>query len=106
MLESESVRAVFAEFKQRLASPLVGLMRYVLLRPQLKKAVLRVLAVHPQSLMAIKRFGVRVGLAADMGPRLEVSSGRNAPMAGYRPLSSRAARILEDLQRAMADRTK
>ncbi|UYB51746.1 hypothetical protein OCJ37_17520 [Xanthomonas sp. AM6] len=81
---------------------LVGLMRYALLRPRLKNAALRMLSLHPGVLLALKRFAVRAGLAADMGHRHIAINGRSRGPGGPMQLSSRAARIFAQLQAAAA----
>lgn len=81
---------------------LVGLMRYALLRPRLKQLALRMLAVHPGLLLALKRFAVRAGLASDMGHRHIAINGRSRGPDGQMQLSSRAARIFAELQAALA----
>jgi hypothetical protein len=81
---------------------LVAAIRYVLVRPALKRWLLRMVSVTPGLLMAIKRFGVRAGLADMMGPAHRALNGRASSLGSQGHLSVRAMHIYDELRRAMA----
>ncbi|MEN4902071.1 hypothetical protein [Luteimonas sp. TWI1437] len=80
---------------------LIAGMRYVLLRPGLKKPVMHLLKFAPGLLMAAKRFGVRAGLAQDMGDRPISRHLGHSGLARQGRLSVRGAEIHAELRSAM-----
>ncbi|MDC9641301.1 hypothetical protein [Xanthomonas euvesicatoria] len=56
--------------------------------------------------MAIKRLGVRFGFGGLMGPGHLAINGRASGLASQGRMTARAARIYEDLRRAMAARDR
>ncbi|ASK90929.1 hypothetical protein Xtri_03540 [Xanthomonas campestris pv. trichodesmae] len=89
-----------------LRAVLAGAIRYVLVRPSLKRRLMRALSATPGLLMAIKRLGVRFGLGGLMGPGHLAINGRASDLASQGRMTARAARIYEDLRRAMAARDR
>ncbi|MCC8536187.1 hypothetical protein ACDH70_16550 [Xanthomonas axonopodis pv. poinsettiicola] len=87
-----------------LRAVLAGAIRYVLVRPSLKRLLMRALSATPGSLMAIKRLGVRFGLGGLMGHGHLAINGRANGLAPQERMTARAARIYEDLRLAMAAR--
>ncbi|WCE05198.1 hypothetical protein [Pseudoxanthomonas sp. JBR18] len=77
-------------------------MRFVLLRPALKRPLIRILSITPGVLLAIKRFGVRAGLAQSMGHGHTAINGRPKVLVQELGLSARGAQILDELRNAMA----
>jgi hypothetical protein len=80
---------------------LIAGMRYVLLRPGLKKLVMRLLTFFPGLLMTAKRFGVRAGLAQDMGDQPISRYLGHSGLSKQGGLSVRGARIHAELRNAI-----
>ncbi|WP_244667837.1 MULTISPECIES: hypothetical protein [Xanthomonas] len=70
----------------------------------MKKLVMRGLSLTPGLLLAIKRFGVRIGLAQSMGPGHITINGRRRGSWQSDMLSARGARIHEQLCKAIVKR--
>ncbi|QWN25985.1 hypothetical protein DGM85_04270 [Xanthomonas phaseoli pv. phaseoli] len=89
-----------------LRSVLARAIRYVLVRPLLKRSLMRALSSTPGLLMAVKRLGVRFGMASLMGPGHLAINGRASSLALQGRMTARAARIYEDLRCAMVARDR
>lgn len=85
---------------------LIGAMRYILLRPALKRGLMRGLSVAPSLLLVAKRFGARAGLGDVMGHGHLAINGRSSNPALQGRLNARGARIYDDLRRAMSDKAR
>lgn len=88
----------------RLRSWIAKCMRYVLLRPTLKKPIMQLLAIVPGLSLSLKRFGVRAGLAQSMGPGHLTIHRRHQDLVRQGKLSVREAQIYRELSKAMTKR--
>lgn len=98
------VKFVLLAIRRRVGRTLARAIRYVLIRPAVKKPVMAMLRLHPGFLMRLKRFAVRSGLAVDMGPSSVSVDGIPLNALKREQLSPRGNRILVKLEQALAEK--
>jgi len=104
MRGKDGVKFVLLAIRRRTGRALIRAIRYVLIRPAIKKPVIAMLRLHPGFLMRLKRFAVRSGLAVEMGPSSVSVDGIPLNALKREQLSPRGNRILVKLEQALAER--
>jgi FkbM family methyltransferase len=104
MRGKDGAKFLVLAIRRRVGGVLVRAIRYVLIRPAVKKIAIAMLRLHPGFLMRLKRFAVRSGLAVDMGPSSVSVDGIPSNTLKREQLSPRGNRILVKLEQALAEK--